>query len=54
MFYVAVSLFFLCVFSICIGGIWNCTEHDCPGNYILMIPITSIWNELEKYEFVKR
>lgn len=26
---------FLCfvifLFSICVGGIWNCTDHDCPG-----------------------
>lgn len=23
--------FVIFLFSICIGGIWNCTDHDCPG-----------------------
>lgn len=18
----------------CVGGVWNCTEHDCPGNLL--------------------
>lgn len=23
--------FVIFLFSVCIGGIWNCTDHDCPG-----------------------
>lgn len=25
----------LCVFSVCMGGVWNCTENNCTGEFTL-------------------
>lgn len=25
------------LFSVCVGGIWNCTDHDCPGICISLL-----------------
>lgn len=29
--------FVIFLFSICVGGIWNCTDHDCPGICISLL-----------------